>query len=342
MKNLLKYILISTLLFCSTAVYAQQWQNQERVEKLRYEMEQTDQFIDRAKEAVRISDSPKAQIALEQAINLQTNAWGRFRQGNVGGYTEAAILTASARQKAKYAIANGQFNEQNDDAVLRKLETTQEILRQLKEKIQGKNYPQMQQLIETANNNLTRAWEFYRDGQFRPAFKMCMQIQNTLRRLRQQVGNFQGNYERFHQNVVNKLETFNENNQDCESEQATQFAAQADQALKQAEEFNRQKRYEAAVKALQNSNNLVKKAIRHCFGENNLDRELQQLRLEADRINELLPVADANVKALMEQFNSQYKLARSFLDEGDVNSATAATRASQLLLDQIVKLVNTR
>lgn len=342
MNKNITYVLTIMLLFglLAPTVMAQMGGNNNLVDRLRAELDKTEALINQAKEAVQQSQSAKAMVALNQAINLQENARTEFGYGTQNGYTKAAIMTQKARDLAKYAIANGQFNEQNDNAVLRKLERTTDMLRKFQEEISGVNNPQLEGLLNSAEDNLNLAWEFYRDGSYRPAYKICTQIENSLKKLYRQTGQAQQNYERMYQHVEERLRAMNQLQNDCASIQAETLLKQAEEALMLAAELKQQNRAEAAMKALQNANATVNKASRLCSGLDDISIRLEKLKLDAERLSELITTDNENALKLLGQVNEQIALAEDFLANGDYKSASAAMKAAQLLLDQSVDIIN--
>jgi len=316
------------------------------VNKLRMELEQTDRYIEQARERVKVTNSVQAQLYLDKAIMLQEQAWNQFREATNLGYRQAEILTRQAREKAKFALANGpfgSFSEQNDDAIQRKLERAEEMLQRSREELQGVQNRNLNQLFESAEENLLRAWEFYRNGQQRPSLKLCNQVENTLKKIinaSNRMENGIGNLERHMENTREMLQNAQQSIAGCESENGLKYMEEARNALRLANELADQDKPDAAVKSLQRSRNMINNALRECNGNNALNERYERIKNEADRISELIPAEDNNSRALMEQVYEQLALAAEFMEQEDIVAATAALKAAQLTLNQVIKILN--
>ncbi|NOY88002.1 MAG: hypothetical protein GXO93_01255 [FCB group bacterium] len=342
-KYLLTYSLIIGLLLSMPLPSWSQMTGNDLINKLRNELERTDQIIMRAKEVVLGSNSAKAKFALEQAIKIQNFAWYKFREGTLTGYREAAMLTKQAREKAKYAIANGPYTEQNKDIVLKKLERAQELYQRAKEELSNNQNTNLKAIFSAIEDNLNNAWEFYRKGQQRPALKLCNQVENILWKIiraanRQQQG--MANFERHLENVKELLERARQNLAECNSENGSRFLKQAQISYQLANELARQKRPLAALKALQNSRKFARQALQDCNGFAALNKRYEKTKNNADRINETISSANENAKKLMKQVYEQLALAKDFISKEQTEAAVASLKAAQLTLNQVIKLLN--
>ncbi len=313
------------------------------VETLRRQMEQTDELIDRAKEVVQSSNSAKAKIALESAIKLQENAWTRFNEGTVNGYREAAIMSAQARERAKYAIANGPFTEQNDDLVLRKLERADELLDNTRETLGDNQDRSLRAIFDSADDNLTRAWEFYRNGQPRPALKMCNQVEKALNRIltianRQQMN--AANFQR-HLDVVETMMNQTQSElSSCDNQAAKSLFEQAQKAFRLAKDLSAEGHLAGAVQALMNARNLSSQALALCTGFDALNQHYDRIKNDADLIKETVPPDGDKARRLLDQVYAQLSLAKQYIADQKTDMATAALKAADLSLNLVVKLLN--
>jgi len=349
MKNIARNFL---LIFCAfillvPTTFAQhngsQGSGNGMVDALRRQMEQTDDLIDRAKDVVQNSNSAKAKIALESAVKLQENAWTKFNDGTVVGYREAAMLSAQARERAKYAIANGPFTEQNDDVVLRKLERANELLDRARESLSGNQDKNLQSTFDTADDNLTRAWEFYRNGQPRPALKLCNQVERAINRLvflaNRRNAN-QANFQRHMDNIESLMNRAKDQLASCDNQNAKGLFDQAQKAFRLAQELSTDGHLAAAVQALMNARNLSSQAVGLCTGFDALNQHYDRIKNDADLIKETVPPSGDKARRLLDQVYQQLGLARQYIDDQKTDMATAALKAADLSLNLVVKMLN--
>lgn len=342
-KQIMKYSMLLVLLVLFTSSIFAQGSGDAQRNMLQMELELTDQLIERAKEMVRNSESIKAKFALEQALKLQSAAWEKFRLGTLAGYREANMLTKQAREKAKYALVNGPFNEQNEDFILRKMERTRDMLNRIREEFSGINNPQLKAVYEQAQNNLRKAWELYRAGQYRPAVKLSNQVENHLKKIMEAVNRHrhgQEGFERQVENIKRTMEHAREVVQNCESEKSRQLMNQAENSFQLALEHHHQERVEAAVKALQKTRKMSIMAIRNCNWQENFQARYEKTKSEADRLRELIPSSNEAAHKLLNQVHEQLKLAKGFIDDDKPEAAGASLRAATLTLEQVIRFVN--
>ncbi len=313
------------------------------VEALRRQMEQTDQLIDRAKEVVQGSNSAKAKLALESAIKLQENAWTKFNLGTVVGYKEASMFSAQARERAKYAIANGPFTEQNDDVVLRKLERANELLDNARESLSGNQDKSLQSTFDTADDNLTRAWEFYRNGQPRPALKLCNQVEKAINRIITMANRRNANqasFQRHLDNIQSMIQQAQDQLSTCTDPNAKGLVEQAQKSFRVAQDLSADGHLAAAVRALLNARNLCSQALGMCTGFDALNQHYDRIKSDADLIKETVPPSGDKARRLLDQVYQQLGLARQYIDDQKTDLATAALKAADLSLNLVVKMLN--
>ena len=337
-RMLIKSGFLFVALFVFSAPFASAQNDNSIVENIRTELHRTDEIIEHARELVRGSNAPAAALTLEQAIGIQKQAWDNFNRGTVDGYTFAAKLTRQARELAKKALSNARLTEQGGDAVQNRLERTEELLRRAHEEMPGTVDESLRTIFESARRNLAQAWEFYRNGQYRPAVKLAAQVEKTARRLiqiaiRQQ--NLRANFER----RLNAAKEFIERVQlevaNCDSETAGSLLEQAKAALRLAHELASKGLYETAVEQLQQSRKLASQAADLCGRARDMSSALDRLKNEAERVREEIPRGDETAKRLMEQVFAQLENARQFIANQDSEGAAAGLRAAQLTLKQL-------
>lgn len=314
---------------------------------VRMELERTDQMLQRAGEAVRGSNNPVASASFMKAEEIQTMAWSRFREETLENYQAALKLTRMARQQAGLALSNSRQTEQYEGAVLQKLERAGDLLERAREAVEVGADANLQAIYDLAGENLTKAWEFYRNGDYKPALKLANQVNKAA----EKILNFfndqlrkEGFYERHRENVAAMLQKAREEMSQCGSEVAQKIMNQAENAFKNAEQLSSEKRFRAAIKQLQMTREMLMKAQRECQGLDFLTNRYERIKSEADRIAEQvtqLPTDQVEAAGkLLDQLYQQLDLSYQYIQQEQVEPAQASLKAAQLILSQLKRLVN--
>jgi acyl transferase domain-containing protein len=344
LKISIKYLLISGLILAlSVTAFGQGGQPDNVTASVRSELERTDQVIERAQEFIQASNSVKAQVELEKAVGLQSQAWSLFYDGTTVSIAEAQELTRLAREMAKDALGNIRFAEQNGDVVLSRLERAQDLIERTKDQFSLQLNEQLQTLFESADDNLDKAWEFYRDGDFRPALKLANQVENTVRRIAgisSRDAESLDNFESYSESTKGMLEGARHKLSDCDSETAFKLMEQAESQFRQATELSSADKPQPAVEALQHAQKLATRAMMECGSMGNLTERYDKIKAEADQLSETITADDTEAKELLDEVYEQLTLAKSYIDSGDSEAAAASLKAARLTLNQVIKLLD--
>lgn len=344
MKIFTKFtISLMLLMLLASGVMAQQNRfGADQIAKIRQELERTDQLIRQAEEYLRQNNSPKAQLAYDVAVKIQDKAWEYFNQDTYVGYREALFLTRQAIDKAKYAYVNGSYSEQNDDIIQRKLEMTKELYLRVKNETSFTNNQRIKTILDLADDNLQKAFEFYRNGQNRPALKLCNQVESSLKKIINVANRYQfnqANYERNEEMVQQALENAGEIINECASDKAPELYEQAQNSFNLAQQLSEQDKPAAALKALQKAFNHINQALRLCNGNQYLESRIDKIKTETDQIAENNDLSDENAQKLLEQVYIQLDLAKEFLEKEQFDMAAASVRAAALSLRQLKNII---
>lgn len=333
------YILLALLLTAQIASAQQGHQNNPaQNEALRTTLEQTDQILEQAQEAVRASGSPTGKMYLEQAQNLQRNAWNSFRENTQSGFQRAKMQTEQAREMAKKAVSVSRSTDENNDSILRKLEQLKEMIERSVDIHRHSMVGPRRALFESARNNLKLAWEFYRQGQFRAAAKLCDQVEKTTRSLLStgNTNNRQKSYYEHHaDNFEIAYEKYKELIAECNLKQSKNIFEQARQRYLQANQLAQNDSYQPALRNLNQAKRLIQKAVDQCSGINNLQIRFEKILAEANRIRDNMSLSDDIISKQLEQVYAQLEKAGNFIDNSQSDSAAAALKAAQLTLRKI-------
>ncbi|HUV30561.1 MAG TPA: hypothetical protein VMY05_05690 [Acidobacteriota bacterium] len=316
------------------------------VDKVEQQLRETDDVLQRARNAVRSSNNPIAEQTLVQAIRLQESAWESFAAGS---YQTAMFLTRQARERAMSALTVGRQAQQYEGVLQRRLERAADMLDRVRDHLSELKDEPLNAIYENALTNLDRAWEFYRTGQHRPAVKLADQVEKAAEKLLSRRNAELRNRQQFRQRLENMerlLEQAEITTENCESEVAPRLMERAENTVRVAEELGRQDRYLAALQSLRQARQMVLQASRECEGPDQLIRRYERLKKHADELSELLSsgpgATDDPALKLVEQAREQLKIAREQLDQDRLEAASAPLQAAQLALRQAQKHLESR
>jgi hypothetical protein len=309
-------------------------------EYVRQELERTDELIVRAAEAVRVSGNPVAEQALQLARSRQENAFRAF--GN-GMFQMASRLTQQAREAANVALTRSRQSEQIEGVVARRLERARELLQRVQEAISPQSEEYLIRLHESARENLARAWEFYRNGGFRPALKLVSQVERTAEKLMSMAhlnGRSLAAFELRHQNAERLMREARQQLGGCQSKLGQDYMEQAEKALALASELSRNARYRAALQALKQAREAALQVRRECRGLEQIQHRYQLLKTNTEKLAEQLRQsgrAQSDIDAarpLIEAAREQLELTRRYIEEERLEPAQASLQAAQLAVRQ--------
>lgn len=329
-------ILLLTLLLVGSILAQGNQYGRASVER---EIERTQRFLDQVGDILMQAEVPQAAVLLERAKATQQKAHDFLQSDNL---ILANRMTRAAREQAKTALSLARRVEQYDGAVQRQLEIAGDLLDRVDQVLLDQNRPGMRQMYETLRDNLTRGREFYREQQYKPAYKLANQVENAARKLLAVVGPRAGNeqdYQRRRDRLRQLYTEAHEQLGDCDSEVARTYRDQARQAYDLAEQMHGNGHSGQALETLQRARQLVMAAARECLGDQQLARQFERLESEFDQLTEQAASADPAVKdrieSLLQQADQHLKRAREEARNGLTDAAVAALKAASLTLKQV-------
>jgi len=326
-------ILVIVVVVCAPLANAQGGSGD--MDRVRLELERTDQILDRAREALHSSTTPTGKVAFEEAKRIRDASWDSFRARRYG---QAMEQTKLARQLAERAITAGRSAEENQDLVQRKLEHAKGLLDRIRENAPEEIPQQFRALWRTSKENLQRAREFQRSGQYRPALKLCNQVEKAARKIieafrdrKQAEKRFQHRYEQ----VENLIENHGAIVADCESERAREMLRKAIQLHEKAGELFAEGKIKGAGDMVQNAFRMTNRAAEECRGEGEFLGRLERIRtVYGTLLNEVDP-DDTRGQELLAQVREQLALANRAYESDNLDAANAALRAAKMKIKQL-------
>ena len=309
------------------------------------ELNATDERIRDARGVVQSVTNTSAQGPLEQAEQLQRQAWDLFRTIDCGNPQQATILlaqvkqlTLQAREKALDASKTGRTAEQYQNSLRQRLEQASELIVRAREMLGGVSIAGHLSSLESASEALDHAWELYEGGQYRAALRLCSQVEQTARKVidaasldLRVAAQFEYQVELVRQGIERARNLL----LSCHSEAAPGYLAQAQEALDQALQLQAQGGSQMALQALQNARKLAGQATRECRGGQPLQDRYERLRADADRLSAKAEPGDEVSGRFLATSYEQLKLAADYMAQNNSTSAAAALRAAELTLEQL-------
>ena len=313
-------------------------------DRVRAELETTDQLIEQATTAVTSSNSAVADQSLKAARVQQDHGWDMF---NRQMYRQSLKFTLQARELAKKAISRSRTSELAEGVVLQKLERANDLLDRTDEKIGATRNPSLNSLMESSRDNLSRAWEFYRGRQYQPAIKLADQVEKVAGQLGR-LANMQDRealqFLRNREQAEVFLEQSRERITDCDSDRVRTLLEKAEEALTVADDFADQDQYRAGNQALKKVRDITWQAVRECQGTDQLAGRYERLLADADRLNEEVLEYHGDqaetARELIDQAYDQLSRARKHITDQQTEAAMTALQAAQLALRQADRYIS--
>jgi len=164
--------------------------NAQRADQTLNYLEQTDRLIEQAGTVVDESGSLRGRALHQNAVALQEHAWEQYRQRM---YRPAEMQSQKAREKAMEAIAASHSPEENENAVARQLERTDEVLEDVRSRFDewaGRGRGMRGQASDSQFESLIRrqqtAWQHYHERRLRASLKLTLQVREQVGRMTEQ------------------------------------------------------------------------------------------------------------------------------------------------------------
>ncbi len=343
-RNLTIAIFVIILVGATGAAFAQGGNGDSQLGQLRHELDRTDDLIDQAREAVRISNSAVAAQALSRAETFQSEARQAYQNE---AYVLSLALTKKAREQAGLAISNGRLSEQLEGVVHSRLEKAREMLDRAREELPSPPEPAAAALLDQARNYLAQASEFYHQRRYRAAIKVVEQVEQVAQRLAgmaRQAHQAGETYQHRVENVERLIEYARDLLTECGSERGLELLQHAESSLRQARQFDADSQSRAALLTLEQARKSARKAARECQDGDLLQKRYSRLLSEYDQISGRLTEYEGEnletARRLLNQAGEQLEQARTQLAEDKVEPAQLSLQAAQLALRQLQRYLD--
>jgi tetratricopeptide (TPR) repeat protein len=297
------------------------------------EFERTTQVIEHARNVIRQSGNQQGMELLKMAIKMQEQARNaaQIRQFEAG-----LKYTLEARERARAAIALNQRAEENENLVQKQLEKTDQLISRVRERINGQTADNIRRALQTASQNQQRAWEFYRQGQFRPALKMSHQAEKMIRGIIERYQN-ENNIRRRLENMIQRLEErfaqLRMSSGDCGKEEAENLMNRAEEQFAKGMDLLSEGKFKRAQKTLTRVQKTIRRMERLCQEQNLPDAQLRDLQRKLERLRKLVQQQNnRQAHELMESAQEHIEKATRLCRAGNDDACGGHIRAALLLM----------
>ena len=151
-------------------------------ERLRAKLEQTDEVIDRAADALRDCHNIAGQKLLNEARELQSKAWEAFRGSTPGGDALARQRTENAKKLALRALDTCRSEENIVGSLENLLSHTRDLVSEVRSRLAESPSVEGERLLEAGVSQLEKAESAYRAARYREAISHAGAARNLLLR----------------------------------------------------------------------------------------------------------------------------------------------------------------
>jgi hypothetical protein len=324
---------------------------QGELERLRQEIERTDDAIARAQQVVAASESERARGLLANAIHLQERAWFFFGEcdlSHLRACRAAAESTVRSRREAMHAIQVAREESSAERAAQQTIDRSQRWLDEAFDVVREEGAPSdaALRLLEQSENQLGRAREQYRERQFVIALRLANNARNLIRRALalDDVDGFGPELVRRELERTRRLlERAAPIVRTDEDERSARLFEQALGMQERAGRMFEEERFLAAFKLTREARKLVQRAL----------RLVNDVPVDADVVKQAIDQTDALIErvapvvresgleramALLERGIGRQQRAKELVTAEDLEAALAQTRVARNLVSEAHEL----
>jgi hypothetical protein len=306
------------------------------------ELEKTDLVLERAQQAVGESGSQKGESLLDNARRLQQYARDRYHQHQYGQATET---TLKARDKALEAIAATRTTEENENAVRRQLERTDQLLQAAQERLaevtRGRGTGPAARLDFLLDRQQT-AWQQFHERRLRPALKITLQVREQISRAAEQARRYRHGPANTGQDLDRLREYIDRVREPLTasgSARSTEMLDRAERRLAQADEAFSKGQMSVASEHAQICRELLDRAmagIDQTLDAPEVAELIARAQAEWNRLEgAVIDAGDKDLRELHQRAGAELRRAEAVSAAGDMAKALAHARTATKLLNDI-------
>ncbi|NMC44524.1 MAG: hypothetical protein GYA46_11450 [candidate division Zixibacteria bacterium] len=340
MRGWSQLVILPVMLFIAGIVSAQ---NPHDIATLRAELEQTDEVIIQAREAVAESGSERARAQLTAAEKLQERAWSlgnaAIAEDNVQLAKQARKFTDKARQRAEQALAVTRQAEENDDFVRRRIEATDDLIAATQEKLTGDSPPEFRVMFDSAREKQQRAREFLQSRRLKMALQMTLQAQKSLNRILDGLG-LQEKAQREYDALQERYLSLSRQTAASDHPEADARRRQAEQMRSEAEQQAADGRYAQAERTLRKAVEILAALQQSADGPQMIAASLEELTRWADRLAPQVQTStDPKAHRLYDAARDHLTQGAALAQQGNYERAAKRLQAARQTLSELSNIV---
>ena len=249
-------------------------------DRLRNELETTQRILERARDVVQESGSPRAAEPLMIAARLQEQAIQLAQSDSPRDWLQAFERTMQARKLAQQAMSVAAQQAQLEKRAQQEIYRLEQLLDQLADVTDSAPSERAQQLMEMAQRRLLQARQAFQEQHFEEAMNLAHDVRRLLENLvpRQPAQRF----DRLFENTQRLLERAQEVASSSDNSQAQALVQRAQQQFESAQRTHSEGRPQAAFRHLTQARDLAMRSLRLDEGPVDVQR-LDQLLEETSR-----------------------------------------------------------
>jgi tetratricopeptide (TPR) repeat protein len=328
------FLFLGIFLLAGTASFAQQ----DAFQRFSSELERTDQVLQKAREAVVESGSERAKNLLLIGLKLQYTAKRFAHDFTPMTMDQGLKYTISAREKAQRAIAITRQADENEAFVTRRLEKTNDMIRQVDARMGGDTPANIRLMLDSAREKQKRAMEFLRNGRLKAALQMTMQAEKTLHKIVEMISGF-ANTQKKYQVLTDRYYGLKErlDFQSYESQSGIpDQLAKAEILRGEAESLVLENEYGKAAKAMQKSVEILSRIAEKVREPAKIETALANLNRKVEKIKEKVnTLGDEPASKLYSDIIEHLSKGSSLFIMGNYDAAAAQIQAARQLLSKL-------
>ncbi|MGB5105793.1 MAG: hypothetical protein WBP42_03665 [Candidatus Zixiibacteriota bacterium] len=312
-------------------------------DRVKQEIEQTDQVIEQARKAVEESRDQRAEAVLQVAEQAQARALQFLETGRLN---LALQFTLKAREAARRCIGMMVRSGEDRSVVEQQLDRTDELIEQIGSQFQGNTSSFLDLRLQEAQRLQDRARDLFSENNLRQSLQFTRRAQDICRNLMERTGGGERQREHLRQNLDRALELVSESRDDiegCGNQNAvTIFEAGAEQVDK-AEQLYQAGNYDESVRLLASGLVRIHRAKNMCGGQTNSDDVARALETAQMQLEQLLETAqdqgNRDADKLLDEAAEKLDQARKLQEQGDAQRALVVARVVIELNQQAAKIL---
>ena len=331
-------LLLSLVLFGSQAVG--QVLDRDRVKQ---EIEQTDNIIEQARKSVDQSRDQKTTALLRQAEQAQERALEFLERGRLA---LALQSTLRAREAARRCIGSMVRSDEDRSLVEQQLDRTDELIEQVRAVAQSGETPILDLRLQEAQRLQDRARDFFSENNLRQSLQFTRRAQDICRNLSEYVGGGERRRENLRLNLGRAQDFVSDNSEtvsSCQDESAKRLFDSGEEQIDKADQAYESGSFEESIRLLASGVTRVRRAVQMCGGASlttDSERAIVTAQTQLERLHERAQETGSHeADKLLEEATEKLDQARTLHERGEEQRALVMVRVVIELNQQAARIL---